>query len=41
MNTEGVVTRTMRDTAGLLDAIIDRRSTADPGRPRRCPVRSC
>ncbi len=25
MNTEGVVTRTMRDTAGLLDAIIDRR----------------
>ena len=26
MNTEGVVTRTMRDTAGLLDAMIDRRS---------------
>ena len=25
MNTEGVVTRTMRDTAGLLDAMIDRR----------------
>ena len=29
MNTEGVVTRTIRDTAGLLDAIIDRR----PGGP--------
>ena len=40
MNTEGVLTRTMRDTAGLLDAITDRGRRRTVAALRRCPVHS-
>ena len=39
MNTEGVLTRTMRDTAGLLDAITDRGQRGPwPAPPLRGPL---